>query len=83
MQNTDSLLWEYGHLIQELQTCNDYFAKRKIEARMNVINALSVELLAMENECIECCSKLELAKSYINDSRALEIINDVINTLGY
>jgi hypothetical protein len=44
---------------------------------------LSVELLAMENECIECCSKLELAKSYINDSRALEIINDVINTLGY
>lgn len=40
MQNTDSLLWEYGHLMQELQTCNDYFVKRKIEARMNVINAL-------------------------------------------
>lgn len=40
MQNIDSLLWEYGHLMQELQTCNDYFAKRKIEARMNVINAL-------------------------------------------
>jgi hypothetical protein len=44
---------------------------------------LSVELLAMENECIECCGKLELAKSYINDPRALEIINNVIDTLGY
>jgi len=40
MQNIDSLLWEYGHLMQELQTCNDYFVKRKIESRMNVINAL-------------------------------------------
>ena len=40
MQNTDSLLLEYGHLMQELQTCNDYFVKRKIEARMNVINAI-------------------------------------------
>lgn len=36
MQNIDSLLWEYGHLMQELQTCNDYFVKRKIESRMNV-----------------------------------------------
>ncbi len=44
---------------------------------------LSVELLAMENECIECVAKLEVAKSFITDSRALEIINDVINTLGY
>ena len=38
---------------------------------------LSVELLAMENECIECVAKLEVAKSFITDSRALEIINDV------
>ncbi len=44
---------------------------------------LSVELLAMENECIECCSKLEHAKSYITDPRALEIINNVIDILGY
>ena len=40
MQKTDSLLWEYRHLMQELKKCNNYFEKRKIEARMNVINAL-------------------------------------------
>lgn len=44
---------------------------------------LSVELLAMENECLKCCSKLETAKLYITDPIALEIINDVISTLGY
>lgn len=40
MQKTDSLLWEYRHLMQELKKCNNYFEKRKIEARMNVIKAL-------------------------------------------
>ena len=37
---------------------------------------LSVELLAMENECIECCSKLEVTKSYINDQIAYKILDE-------
>ncbi len=42
---------------------------------------LTMELLEMENECINCCSKLEIAKSYIIDDRALELINEVIDAL--
>lgn len=35
----DRLLLNYGSLMYDLSKCNDYFEKRQIVGRMNVINA--------------------------------------------
>ena len=42
---------------------------------------LSIELLLMEQQCVKCVEMLELAKTYVKDQNALELIDQVIEML--